>query len=842
MNSEEATSDKVAPGNADSDSQATGHLAWHKSGWPTFPLPARKKMPPPTGRTGNNGVDATLDEIQEWEATREDQNVGLRAPVGVVGLDVDDYEDKPGARTLKALEASLGPLPATWRTRGRRTGVTGIRWYRVPEGTVTAGVAGPGIEMIQHHHRYALVWPSIHPSGLECQTLTPEGIVHNGPLPNPADLPELPEAWVTALEDRSPVKKAKRGRPRKPHDMDQEDWLLTLNAREAEPCIRADRALEKAHTRIMDGDARHDSIRDLIWELVALGAEGHGGIAVALQAAEDLFTTATAGEDRDPFEVYRLVSGAIREHGPLPAGVLDPCMSTDVPPVRVDNPALAAAWLRDELGTGPLSGVFIRSGWQLVHTPRVGEEGYVAPSTSDEDDGPAQVRPLSPGALAARVDVSYPLRILNRSDQLVPALFPRESAQRVHDSVESAPNLRPLLGVTHTPILRPDGSILSDPGYDEGTGVLYLPEPGLTVPPIPDLLRGKDVREARSLLLEMIQDFPFTSEAHRANFLGLLLTPVLRGMLPPPYQLGVFSAPMPGSGKGFLTRIIRDIHGGVFRGDMPYGEAELKKSIMATLMTTTAPVVQFDNVTGTLKSPTLDALLTTDTWSDRVLGVTEEKSYRNDRLWLVTGNNAKIGGDLYRRSVYVEVSPQNARPWERDQFAIPDLREWVLTRRGELIRALLVLAQAWVQKGAPRVDAGRSDDYRNWTGAIRGLFEVVGIPGGFNDPSTRPEEENEESEEWSIFLMGLHGRFGGKTFTAAELASLLKAHSLEIGLNPEHLPGDLIEKLHTPTFGRSLGRWLNNRVNTWAGQYVVRKASKDAHSKVQRYRVERNEA
>ena len=46
------------------------------------------------------------------------------------------------------------------------------------------------------------------------------------------------------------------------------------------------------------------------------------------------------------------------------------------PEIDVRNDATAADWLRKELGQGKLAGIF-RRGDSLVHTPRVGEHGYM---------------------------------------------------------------------------------------------------------------------------------------------------------------------------------------------------------------------------------------------------------------------------------------------------------------------------------------------------------------------------------------------------------------------------------------------------------------------------------
>ena len=86
-----------------------------------------------------------------------------------------------------------------------------------------------------------------------------------------------------------------------------------------------------------------------------------------------------------------------------------------------------------------------------------------------------------------------PLRVLEerqrpsgdkRKRMRVPALFPQQSAQSACESArlgEYASNLKDLHGVTHTPMIRPDGTILDTPGYDIATGFLYLPDLDLAI-------------------------------------------------------------------------------------------------------------------------------------------------------------------------------------------------------------------------------------------------------------------------------------------------------------------------------------------------------------------------
>lgn len=150
--------------------------------------------------------------------------------------------------------------------------------------------------------------------------------------------------------------------------------------------------------------------------------------------------------------------------------------------VDVRNDANAADWLRNELGRGELAGIFRREDL-LVHTPRIGEDGYLPPKDLGLiDAGPAQVRPITTAGIKALVETNYQCwktAGVGDKQRVVPALFPQSSAISACESAklgDYAPNLPVLHGVTHTPAMRADGTILDKPGYDTATGLLYLPD------------------------------------------------------------------------------------------------------------------------------------------------------------------------------------------------------------------------------------------------------------------------------------------------------------------------------------------------------------------------------
>lgn len=170
-----------------------------------------KKYPPPSAFTGHGKPDPSGADIEAWlDGPEAAFNVGLRLPPGVLGLDVDAYPGKRGGEVFAELNAAYGPLPPTWITTARTDGVSGIRLFRVPlhiDGHEInwPGEAGKHIELIQHGHRYAVVWPSTNP---EAGGALYQWLWHRDDQPRkaygsivcpPDELPWLPEPWVRGL-------------------------------------------------------------------------------------------------------------------------------------------------------------------------------------------------------------------------------------------------------------------------------------------------------------------------------------------------------------------------------------------------------------------------------------------------------------------------------------------------------------------------------------------------------------------------------------------------------------------------------------------------------------------
>ena len=521
------------------------------------------------------------------------------------------------------------------------------------------------------------------------------------------------------------------------------------------------------------------------------------------------------------------------------------------PPLLVQSAAEMAYWLQGSIGLGSLSGYFLRGG-QVVHTPRVDEAGYVAPKDGkDDDNGPAQIQPVTAGALAAKIQFAHRCyKIIKdketKEERETPAMFPLAAAQRAVDAPEAMGGLRRLAGITHTPMVRSDGSVLGEPGFDAASGYLFLPGQGVDVLLVPDAPDVVDVAGAVELLDRMTCGFPWGSDDDRANYYGLLLTPLLRQLTPPSYKLFGITAHQPGSGKTLLADVARIIHGGVLRSEMPDDEAEVKKMATALLTGTAAPVVHVDNITGVLKSSVLAGLLTADgVLQDRELGASRMLSYTNDRLWVVTGNNLSLGGDLVRRTVLIEIDPNMANPEERS-FAIADLKGWVRKHRNELLWSLLVLIRHWVAQGSMVQARQQSDSYARWESVVGGILEAAGIPGAFDQRSGQRAATGGDDEATAGVLEHLYGKLQDRTWVVAQALEPDSSDGWVAAVeNLDWLPGAVLDKLarSVPAGRKTFGYWLRNRVGRWVTgtdgrAYVIRALSKTKHG--QEWQIERS--
>src|SRR5690606_41912764 len=101
--------------------------------------------------------------------------------------------------TCAALMEECVVLPLYVISNSRDDGMSGIRLFCVTEG-VELITKLPGSELVQSHHRYAVVWPSTHDrTGRQYRWLDSETREVVATIPHVEDIPDLPARWVERL-------------------------------------------------------------------------------------------------------------------------------------------------------------------------------------------------------------------------------------------------------------------------------------------------------------------------------------------------------------------------------------------------------------------------------------------------------------------------------------------------------------------------------------------------------------------------------------------------------------------------------------------------------------------
>lgn len=316
------------------------------------------------------------------------------------------------------------------------------------------------------------------------------------------------------------------------------------------------------------------------------------------------------------------------------------------------------------------------------------------------------------------------------------------------------PTIPAVNAVITTPTFGREGHLLIEPGLHVQDQLWHQPDSALHIGEIPGRPTADDVAAARSLFLEhMLVDFPFAEQADRAHALAALLLPFMQRMIDGCTPLHVMEAPGAGSGKGLLCTMVSILLTGedCTARQLPVSDDDARKMLTAELLMA-RPLILLDNARDTtvVSSPALAAVLTTRSWSDRILGFSEMVTVANHAMWMMTGNNLKLARDIARRSIRIRIDPKVDRPWLRADFKHDPLEEWAKDHRNELVRAALVLIQSWIAAERPRSRA-RLGSFQQWAHIMGGLLDVIGVPGFLENLDALYTHSDDEQTAWREF-------------------------------------------------------------------------------------------
>jgi phage/plasmid primase-like uncharacterized protein len=397
-----------------------------------------------------------------------------------------------------------------------------------------------------------------------------------------------------------------------------------------------------------------------------------------------------------------------------------------------------------------------------------------------------------------------------------------------------------LWSVVTAPTLRPDGTILQQPGYDEAMKAWYDPC-GIEFPRIPEEPTQAEARAALATLKKAFSTFPFVDGVDQSVALSLALCGLVRRSLTSA-PLGAITAPVMGSGKTLLADVISILATGSAAPTMTYSdnEEEFKKTLLAVLMEGD-PVVLMDNVSHPLQGDTLCSILTSETYSQRMLGRTEMVKVQTTTQILANGNQLVLAGDLRTRALLTRLDAQTEHPEEREFKT--ELRNWFMEHRPRLVAAGLTVMRAWVvargKKNGTAAVVKPFGRFEHWSDMVRSPLVWLGEP----DPCLSVKELEKDDPHRAELRQVLHAWqkvFKTDCKKSSDVCRMLDQLGNGGGTDAEL---SLEEALRDVGRDRD-GKWAPRRLSAWLKRHADRRVDNlvlvkaDEKDHVQLWRVD----
>ena len=340
------------------------------------------------------------------------------------------------------------------------------------------------------------------------------------------------------------------------------------------------------------------------------------------------------------------------------------------------------------------------------------------------------------------------------SDGEPQTVHPPQWAVNAVESRGQWPNVPTLTSVAESPIVLADGSVIEVPGHHQDTGIFYVPS--CDFKPVAEKPSHDDAIKARDELLGVVCDFPFASEHHQASWLAYAITPTAVHAFDGPTPLFAIDANTRGTGKSLLADIVSVIHtgGSAAKTSVPRDDEEMRKRLTAIIIEG-SPIVLFDNVAGCFGSASLDAALTAEVWSDRLLGISQTTGrLLVNTIWAATGNNLQFAADTARRVLHIRIESPMERPEERDGFKHPRLVLWTKQNRGSLASAAATIVKAYILAGRPDQSLPQWGSFEGWSDLVRSAVVWVGMLDSDETRQQLQEESDRSAGELRMMIAG----------------------------------------------------------------------------------------
>lgn len=330
---------------------------------------------------------------------------------------------------------------------------------------------------------------------------------------------------------------------------------------------------------------------------------------------------------------------------------------------------------------------------------------------------------------------------------------PEKHTKILHDATHY-PHLPVLNGIVRQPYFRPDGTLVTQAGHDAGTGmygVFNASQFNVVTSPTKEA-----AEQALSELRGLLGEFRFKESKDESAALSGILTASVRQSLrlAPMFHA---TAPQTASGKTFLCELITQFATpqAISPAGFPDNDAECRKFLLSALLTAPA-VIEFDNLTTDIIAyKSLCTALTSESISDRILGVSKIVEVSTRALFLSNGNNVEPVSDMVRRVITIHLDPKCEAPAAMDYMKNPVAD--VIERRGHFVSLALTIIRAWIAAGKPKASCKPLNSYSEWSDLCRQPLLWLGLddPAGcvLENLGNDPDKEHlaELIEVWNKY-------------------------------------------------------------------------------------------
>jgi hypothetical protein len=276
----------------------------------------------------------------------------------------------------------------------------------------------------------------------------------------------------------------------------------------------------------------------------------------------------------------------------------------------------------------------------------------------------------------------------------------------------------------------------------------------------PEIDDNMSLEDAKKTIDEIFKEFCFKGEQDRINAIALLLTPFCRWLYSSPTSrtpLGVYKANRERAGKDYLAGITGIVYEGCSTEEAPISDGknvyneEFRKKITSTIMRG-GNRIHSSNNKGFLDSAVLEQAITSENWSDRILGRNEMFISPNTLEFSISANiGLTYTTDLSKRGLFINLFLAIEDPNDR-KFANPNLHVWIKENRSLVLSSLFSFVKNWVEMGMPS-GSHPFASYHEWARIVGGIMESV----GYGSPCVSNEEKTSvggdlEAKDMKIFF------------------------------------------------------------------------------------------